>query len=43
MNDEDFNFLLRIMQMVKQQQDIREGTRAMEQLKKSIELQKNLK
>ena len=36
--DEDFEFMLRVMKMIQQEQDIRARTRALEELKRSIEL-----
>ncbi len=42
LNDDDFNFMLRVMEMVKKEQDIRGKTRAMEQQKRTLEyLNKN--
>jgi hypothetical protein len=37
--DEDFEFMLRVMKMIQQQQDLRATTRALEELKRSAELQ----
>lgn len=37
MNDDDFDFVMRVMNMVKQEIDIRAKTRAMEQLKRTLE------
>ena len=39
LNDDDFNFLLRVGADHQKEQDIRESTRAMEQEKNSLELQ----
>lgn len=38
--DEDFEFMLRVMKMIQQEQDLRARTRALEQLKRSAEIQK---
>jgi hypothetical protein len=35
--DEDFEFMLRVMRMVQQQQDLRAQTRALEQLRRTVE------
>lgn len=35
--DEDFEFMLRVMKMVQQQQDLRAQTRALEQLRRSVQ------
>jgi hypothetical protein len=35
--DEDFEFMLRVMQMVQKEQDLRASTRALEQLRRSLE------
>jgi len=37
--DEDFEFMLRVMKMIQQQQDLRATTRALEELKRSAQLQ----
>ncbi len=37
--DEDFEFMLRVMKMIQKQQDIRASTRALEELKRSAKLQ----
>ncbi len=39
LNDDDFDFLMRVLRMVKKQQDIREKTRALEQQKRTLNLQ----
>jgi hypothetical protein len=36
--DEDFEFMLRVMKMIQQEQDLRARTRALEQLKRSVEI-----
>ncbi len=36
--DEDFEFMLRVMKMIQQQQDLRAQTRALEQFKRSAEI-----
>ncbi|MBK1883805.1 hypothetical protein JIN85_15415 [Luteolibacter pohnpeiensis] len=38
--DEDFEFMLRVMKMVQQEQDLRARTRTLEQLKRSLEVEK---
>ena len=37
--DEDFEFMLRVMKMIQQEQDLRATTRALEEIKRSTELQ----
>jgi hypothetical protein len=37
LEDEDFEFMLRVMKMIQQQQDLRARTRALEQLKRSVQ------
>ncbi|HVJ46795.1 MAG TPA: hypothetical protein VM511_10445, partial [Luteolibacter sp.] len=36
--DEDFEFMLRVMKMIQQEQDLRARTRALEQFKRSVEI-----
>lgn len=38
--DKDFEFMLKVMRMIQKEQDIRSRTRALEDLKRSLELQK---
>jgi len=38
--DEDFEFMLRVMKMIQDQQDLRARTRALEQLRRSVEIGK---
>jgi hypothetical protein len=40
--DEDFEFMLRVMKMIQQEQDLRSRTRALEQLRRSTEIQKGV-
>ena len=39
LNDDDFDFLMRVLRMVKSQQDIREKTRGLEQQKRALDIQ----
>lgn len=40
--DKDFEFMLKVMRMIQKEQDIRSRTRALEDLKRSLELQQSL-
>ena len=39
--DKDFEFMLKVMRMIQKEQDIRSRTRALEDLKRSLKLQKS--